>query len=322
MSSRLNPKEQVGMSYKEQMIDRMEALMESNPELDLGSGGGLYEGNPYPYILREAERNLYHPIRREAQDYFATNGIAWWGGPGPTGNTLSSQVACVNHLFPLRHDPAAVLSLVADFPQGFVEVLPIESDAYSPAYIAFEVVSQVDHLNEGTPTRGAKCTSIDALIYAKDREGARWIIPIEWKFTESYSETNQASPTRQQRYDALIAASPQLVAPNPALYYYGPFYQLMRQTLWAEQMIAHRTDEAIHADRYLHLHVVPEGNTDLLEHQYKCCGGKNMRDSWESLISDTALYRLISPEDLMRHVQDDALKEYLRLRYWQREESE
>ena len=75
-------------------------------------GDGTYRGKVYPYILKEGAANLYSPIREGALQYFRENKIQWWGGKMPTGNTLSSQVMCVNHLFPVARDKEAVLSIV------------------------------------------------------------------------------------------------------------------------------------------------------------------------------------------------------------------
>ena len=43
-------------------------------------------------------------IREDAIAYFRSNHIPWWKGAAdePTGHVLSSQIACVNHLYLLR----------------------------------------------------------------------------------------------------------------------------------------------------------------------------------------------------------------------------
>lgn len=57
-----------------------------------------------------------------------------------TGHILSSQMACLNHLFALRKNPDAVLAVLNGVRNEFTEVLPITSDKDN-GYIAFEVVS-------------------------------------------------------------------------------------------------------------------------------------------------------------------------------------
>ena len=132
------------------------------------------------------------------------------------------------------------------------EPLLIHTDKF-PAYIQFESVSDKDHLKEIYTTRGNNCTSIDALIYAKHKNGEKWLIPIEWKYTEFYGNLNKAKEVihkdgrsidkgmeRQSRYNDLILNSSQLAVKKLDCYYFEPFYQLMRQTTWAEQMIQNK----------------------------------------------------------------------------------
>jgi hypothetical protein len=154
---------------------------------------------------------------------------------------------------------------------------------------------------------------VDALIYAKHKDGTKWLIPIEWKYTEDYSnrnkETEAKSEKRKERYTGLINQSDQLKSENHDCYYFEPFYQLMRQTLWAEQMVKNRGEETIQADNYLHLHVVPAENDKLLK----------KIDTWRSLLKDDTKYRIISPEDFFRHIDTETYKgliDYLTVRYW------
>jgi hypothetical protein len=79
----------------------------------------------------------------------------------------------------------------------FVDVLPIITDKYSPGYIQFEAVSDKDHLNEGQPTRGSNCASVDALIYALHTDGNKYLIPIEWKYTEKYTNEDKSIEDRE-----------------------------------------------------------------------------------------------------------------------------
>ena len=41
-------------------------------------------------------------------------------------------------------------------------------------------------LGERAEKRGAMCTSIDAVVYAETEEHSRILIPIEWKYVETY----------------------------------------------------------------------------------------------------------------------------------------
>ena len=293
--------------------------------------GKHFRGIPRDFVLQDELKNIFEPVRNDVVQYFKQNKISWWGGSKPTGHVLSSQVACVNHLYAIRNDKKAVLQLLSNISTDFIDVLLIESDSHLPAFIQFESVSDGSYLNEGVSTRGTLCTSIDALIYALHRDGSKWIIPIEWKYTEYYNNQNKAlegynanpqnykGKVRLERYTALINNSPQLSCSDHKCYYYEPFYQLMRQTLWAEQMIQNKDKERMKADNFLHVHVIPSENNDLLGKIYKC-SGQDMETTWVSHLKDTSKYAIVSPEKLLSNCLNDSkynkLKEYLSERYW------
>lgn len=139
------------------------------------------ESIPYMYLIQnnESVKNLYAPISQRCIAYFNNEDIAFWHLGKATHNhvpnhVLSSQVSCLNHLFAIRNDDTTVASvaqaLIGDF--AIVKgVKPLLCDKVNPQYIAFEVVSHTDHLNEqdNSPilNRGALCTSIDAVILAQ-----------------------------------------------------------------------------------------------------------------------------------------------------------
>ncbi len=77
-------------------------------------------------------------------------------------------------------------------------------------------------------------------------------------------------------------------------------------------------------DDYLHLHVVPKSNKDLL-----CKGfpgvGETMRETWQNMLTDKGKerYILIDPEELLAPIANEKkfskyadLITYLRTRYW------
>lgn len=314
------------MNYKNKQRARALALMQNGSEVFYGDGGGgIYNDTTYPFVLQNGIHNLYAPIQQDAADYFLQNKITWWGGSGPSNHTQSSQIACLNHLFPIRRDKAAALTVARKILPGIAEVLSITTDKAesSPAYIQFEAVSDTDHLCERMSTRGINCTSVDALLYGRHMDGRRIILLIEWKYTEAYSNKDMADGgegiTRRNRYDRLIAKSKQLKPDCEHIYYYEPFYQLMRQTLWAEQMIIHNQTETVTADDFVHLHVIPPGNRTLLDKIYPC-SGKRMEDTWRTCIQDQSKYAILSPWELLADidpVQYKVLLQYLRTRYWE-----
>ena len=318
---------------------------------DGAKGGGIWHGHngdkKYPHILLEedVQKNFYRPIRDEVVKYFHDNGIKWWGaakddGSRPSGHILSSQIACLNHLFCIRKDKEAVLALIngiEGMPAHFKEVLPIPSESEAGCYIAFEMVCSRDYLNEDGPTRGANCTSVDAFIYATDDNGERWLIPIEWKYTESYQREDKSAEDykgrgqkgkhgkgekRLGRYSDLINSSEQLI-PLPdyhgSIYFQEPFYQLMRQTLWAEQICRSKDESVIPAQHFVHVHVCPKDNALLLNKNYTDVSKESgMENAWKAMLKHRNLYILIDPKDLMRPLYDTHKDpcDYLSERYW------
>lgn len=305
-------------------------------------GNGIFKGKPYPFILKDGMHNLFSDIREDVVTYFSENGIEWWGGKRPTGHVLSSQMACLNHLFARRHDADAVLKIINGIRPIFKKVLPIESDK-DKGFIAFEAVSNSDHLKEDASTRGANCTSVDALILGVDDEDKTWLIPIEWKYTETYGDgvssdkslegykvekdgtilktvSRPKGDIRMDRYNAIIDSSEQLRSVKnyrSSVYYFEPFYQLMRQTLWAEQMVKHRETEIIKADDYLHVHVIPSINTGLLHRKY-AVSKEGMEKTWRSMLVNLDKYVIVDPKDFLEPIQSSypELTAYLNTRYW------
>lgn len=321
----------------------VELIKSGSPVFYGDTGGGYYRNKRRDFVLRDSKKNLFAPIYDDVIQYFEKNGISWWGGKKPTGHVLSSQIACLNHLFQIRNDKSAVLTILENISTDFVDVYQIDTDKFLPAYIQFEAVSDYDYLNEGQSTRGSNCTSIDALIYAKHRNGEKWLIPIEWKYTEFYSnedksieDSNKKSIShakgdeskgkeRLNRYchnpkGRLIDESKYLKALEQyrgSVYFFEPFYQLMRQTLWAEQMLRNNEQETLKADNFIHLHVIPKNNVDLLKKVYKC-SGLDMEKTWRKQLIDQSKYLIISPESLLKGVDSQRYKDllaYLKIRY-------
>lgn len=106
---------------------------------------------------------------------------------------------------------------------------------------------------------------------------------------------------RQERSNALIAESGQLQSSDWHLCYYEPFYELMGQTLWCEQRVAKRENEKLQADRFLHVHVVPSANGDLLHKSYPL-SGKGMEETRRSVLHDQSLCGLAGTRRITTHL--------------------
>lgn len=316
----------------------------------------------FTYILddNERDRNLYNWQDKDSvqkvKDYFDEHHIKWWTcyfdtlkGQGPDGNKItrhlvSSQIACINHLFFIKHDKDAVLSVIngiKGMPVRFKEVLNVPCDKGKDNYIAFEVIASRDYLHEKCLKRGQLCTSVDALVYAVDENGECWLIPIEWKYTETYDiddKSTEADPnkevgneakgeTRLSRYcnidgDNLIGNSKQLKSLptyKHTIYFQEPFYQLMRQTLWAECICKNKDEKVLPAEHFVHIHVCPQDNVELLNKHYAGVTDKlTMEKAWRDMLTNQSLYHLVDPKDLMEPIAESypELYNYLKYRYW------
>ena len=318
--------------YKNSQYIRQEDLINNSDIFSGDKGNGYFMGKPRHFVLKDGMNNLYEPIRNDVIRYFKDNKISWWGGDKPSGHTLSSQIACLNHLFAIMGDKEAVLAMLNGVRDEFKEVLSVQCDA-APQYIGFEVVSEEDPLNEKTSTRGSNCTSVDAFIYAKHKDDSIWLIPIEWKYTEHYANLDKSNEDRQgeekgsngkgqervRRYSALTDASLQLKSLDSyygSIYYQEPFYQLMRQTLWAENVVKLK-EEKLKADNYMHIHVIPSANKDLLDKKYSV-SGMGMEETWRSMLTNQSKYIIVDPQKLLEPIKAKypELVSYLKKRYW------
>ncbi|GHS96323.1 hypothetical protein FACS189421_01190 [Bacteroidia bacterium] len=300
---------------------------------------GILRGHDYDFVLQNWINNLFEGIREKMPVYCKSNDIAiHFGSP----HLASSFIACLNHLFPLRSDKNAVLSIAKIICPDFTEVLPMKNDKDgTQGYISFEVVSNTDHLNESLDgqklTRGTMCTSVDACILAKKQNDVNtYLVPIEWKYTESYGNEDKSNGddgiVRLGRYSNLITNSKQLKPLDnykSSVYFFEPFYQLMRQTLWAEQMIANKATEIIKADDFIHVHVIPNGNHNLLRDDlqinqrrigYMKGAKTSLIETWTTQLGYTNKYKIIDPKVLLQNIDKQKYSDlltYLKTRYWQ-----
>ncbi len=224
--------------------------------------GGAF-GAPLPFCLPPdfADHNLLPAVREPALALFADLGIPWHAGigGGPGNHLLSSQVQCVNALMPLVDDPARLARAFAAV-LDIGEVLEIEPGRF----LTFEYIGPEDFFGEAPGSeriRGAHCTSVDAAFLHRAPDGARELVLVEWKYTESYP-VRTAEPrrdeTRRGRYAAAIddPAGPvrgDLLAFEHLLD--EPFYQLTRQ-----QLLAHALERLGAADRVRVVLVLPPEN--------------------------------------------------------------
>ncbi|WDN90933.1 hypothetical protein BuS5_03904 [Desulfosarcina sp. BuS5] len=302
------------MSYREN--ERKKAA-KVRGELFRDPGNGIFFNKKRDFVLQDPTLNLWAGIREDAINYFERNQISWWMGQDknePTGHLLSSQIACVNHLFFVRQRKDIASAILKKISNKIKEAVLVDD-----GFVEFEVIGKDNYLNEKTHTRGANCTSVDAVMVGKKDNESNVLILIEWKYTEEYREENKYIPQRYNIYDKLMDhfESPITIRDFEA-FYYEPFYQLMRQTLLGWMMVNAREYQC---DEYLHLHIIPKQNTELRDRVTSPkLSGKNMSEAWESVLKEPERYLVISPDEFLSPVatckDTKSILSYLQERYW------
>lgn len=277
---------------------------------------GTYRGKPREFVLQNGLENLYKNIQSDCLKYFDEEKISWWGENKmnhlPSGHLVSSQIHCLNHLFALRMKEPAVKAIIENATGLQIEkVLPSTIDK-DGGYITFEFICEnVSLLNEEHNTRGANCTSVDALVYVLLKSGEKILIPIEWKYTETY-QGKEATEKSLCRYPERILPDSHLRGWTN-LYKADPYYELMRQSLLMEHIIANPEISNIKAKDYMHIVVIPQAHSELRN---------AINDKFVPTIKDEekSKFIIIDPQDLLSPLKgnDDykELMEYLETRYW------
>jgi hypothetical protein len=301
------------MRYREDQRKKSVALRD---KLFRDPGGGVFKKTPREFVLEDPVLNLWADIRQEALDYFERNRIVWWGDQGnqPSGHLLSSQIACLNHLFFLRQREDIATTVLQKIYPEIVSAIQVDD-----GFVEFEVVGCQNYLGEKSHTRGANATSIDAVMVGKKSNGKNLFVMIEWKYTEDYQKDNKYIPARAQIYDRLLAEQDcPIKVDNFESLYYEPFYQLMRQTLLGWKIVQ---NGEYGCDEYIHLHVIPAANKELKDRVTSPgLDGDSMSAAWKNVLAQPAHYRPISPEEFLspgRQCKDTAsIFTYLESRYW------
>ena len=112
---------------------------------------------------------------------------------------------------------------------------------------------------------------------------------------------------------------------NLRAYYFEPFYQLMRQTLLAWKLIENQDHSC---SEYCHIHVIPDGNMELLDKITSPELNKGIADNkedrmieaWKSTLKNPDKYIHRSPEEFLEPSRDiidsKSFISYLEKRYW------
>ena len=316
----LLPPEQIPTpTYKETQGAQQVRVLQTLPHFEGVNGGGKWKAGlqniELPYIIEDGKEamNLYPAIREQAMNYFQQNEIGWWKSKErPTGHMLSSQISCVNHLYPFmkEEESTSLLSILNSIQNkfSFKRIIPNPLDVnHSHGNVCFEFVwKNRTLLGEKYEKRGALCTSIDAVIYAETTDSKRILIPIEWKYVETY-EHKRAVQSSIDRYTSRLDNSSNIMEWKEE-YEYDPLYELVRQTMLVEKIIKNN-DTELPVDDYLHINVIPEANNELRSEVIHYSEGLKDKDK----------FIIVDPRVLMLPIKETHkdLYDYLESRYWQ-----
>ena len=287
---------------------------------------GLYRNRMYPFCLplEYAAHNLFHEIRDDALKTFKRHDIVWHSSalPGlPTNHLCSSQVFAVNLLFPFIDKPEALADALRPFFPDVERMLPVEDNRY----IAFEWIGEINYLNEKPKIgeyrqRGAGNTSIDAMMMYETANGEKVMLLVETKYSESYGTSYKRfrsdGTDRFDNYEEFFysPSSPinREVAPDLADFLYEPFYQLLRHSLLASQIMNKGKPKA---KRVQVVHLTVHRNKDLLSvtSPHLRHLGDTTYGVWAKVLKDPASFSLISTESFFKGI---SLEEHRELEPW------
>jgi len=296
----------------------------NSPDLsDEARPDGIYKGKPRSFCLplEYAEQNLFSEIRQSAITHFAKHSIKWHDGQNgkPSNHLCSSQVCCVNFLFPFSNKPDALLKVLQPVFPEIKNMIPIESGRY----VTFEWIGQENYLAEkvkrnGKRTRGANCTSADAAVLFERMDGKRQMVLIEWKYTESYGGTSlkiaKSGTDRTEIYKPLFTNDDSTLnkdlLPSFDSLFFEPFYQFMRQ-----QFLAHEMEKAheMGADIVSVLHIAPAHNHGfhkITSPELKKLG-ESAIDVWKKLVKSDKRFISVSSESLFGNLTSGQLPEIM-----------
>lgn len=312
------------IAFKDREADRQGDFRDQSPTISrVGRTPADAAGKRHRHLLalRHEAENLI-PFARGpggVEDFFHARGIKWWkaetGGesrnPGPTRNLLSSQVLCVNFLFPLVENPEALTALLQAIDDDVVGVEPIvyEGLTTTPSAVEFEWVGERRPLEEDKrATRGALVTSVDALLAARLKNGGLRAYLMEWKYTESYPPKRDEGKdaTRRTRYYGRYRSptSPFREGVPFIDWLYDPFYQIMRLLLLGQRMVDERE---LHVTEAVVVVVCPAANVEYRERitspglsQF----GATVDGVVRGLLKNPKAFRMTTPAILMKSVGD------------------
>lgn len=290
----------------------LQAGLKGNRELfsENASPNGVFKKTSYPFCLplEAAEENIFSYIREDVFDFFNDSGIKWHmgGKRRPNNHLCSSQVCCVNFLFPLSQEPNELTTIFKPVFSDIKEFLPIENGYF----VSFEWIGEMDYLgekknNNTKRTRGALYTSADSIIRYVNTSGKIHVVLIEWKYTETYSSHSyliaDSGKDRREIYQHLFDREDfplnKTMLPEVSDLFFEPFYQFMRQQLLANEMEKAREMDA---DIVSVLHISPKANSGFkrITSMGLVGFGNSATEVWRNLLLKKDRFNSVSTETL------------------------
>jgi hypothetical protein len=253
------------------------------------------------------EENLFPSIRGPggAVDIFRERGIVWWSTTEntnrPSGHMASSQISCANFLLPLATGgPSALVALLSAIDDDIVDLVPIEHEGRR-SLVELEWVGMAGPLESGPFTRGARCTSVDALLLGRTTAGSIRGYFLEWKYTESCGEHlgPGRNSTRLARYADLYHSSGLFRLPLESILY-EPIYQLIRSVILGYRTVRERELGVTEVRTVV---VCPDANDSyrLLPAEHALAGGRAIA------VEDFVRGRVLAAPDRLRVVSQRRL---------------
>jgi len=314
-------------NYRDQEETRQVKLLQADV-FSGDCGNGDYGGIPRPFVLDNPQLNLWEGVRENALRYFKKNRIQWWNPSAdcsqPTGHLLSSQIACLNHLFFIRHREDYATKFLLSHDPEIERAVIFDNGNYDDGYVEFEFIGSRDNpipvylneVKEYAAVRGTQCTSIDAALLGLTKSGEKRLFLFEWKYTEENKDQNNydKNPKRRERYDHLIRDMACFCnwSDIKALYR-GGFYQLMRQTLFGRLAVEKKIYDV---SSYKHFLAIPAANTDYREPSWLT---NTIENEWKKYLKEPNTFMCITPQKLLcpviRMSGTDKIANYLQKRY-------
>jgi hypothetical protein len=290
----------------EQERKRIEVYKQTSPYFSQAAKeDGIYRGRQRKFCLHNdyADENLFYEIREHALTYFMDEKIRWHDGKKryPSNHLCDSQVCCANFLFPFAYNSEALVTLLRQVYPSIKKALPME-EKHPHQFVSFEWIGLKNYLKEKSHIKGANSTSADAAVMFERQDGARQIVLIEWKYTESY----QAHSIKFSRSgtDRSIIYAPLFKRDNCPLdktvvkcfddLFYEPFYQLMRLQFLANEM---EMAGELGADIVSLLLIVPAHNTAFQKvTSPNLRKGLSVGELWQSFVVKKDRFKQVSTE--------------------------